>query len=124
MGRVGYFGPMQNHSLPSRRPHSTPQLREELVAKYQASDLTQREFAQQHGVKLGTFQRWIYRPRLSHPIASTKKPAFQEVSMTEVPFLNSWAAELQLPRGVVLRLNSHARAEWIGALVQKLAQIC
>ena len=115
---------MRNHSVASKRPHSTQQEREQLVAKYQASGLTQREFAQQHGVKLGTFQQWVYRPRLPHPIARRKKPGFQEVSLTEVPFLNGWAAELQLPRGVALRLNSHANAQWIGALVQKLGQIC
>jgi transposase-like protein len=115
---------MRNYSIPPRRPHSTQQEREELVAKYQSSGLRQREFAQQHGVKLSTFQQWIYRPRLPQRIARTKKPAFQEVSITEVPFLNSWAAELQLPRGVTLRLNSQASAEWIGALVQKLGQTC
>src|SRR6266702_3027749 len=115
---------MRNHSVPSKRHCSTRQAREQLVAKYQASGLTQREFAQQHGVKLGTFQQWMYRPQSPHRITRTKKPAFQEVSITEVPFLNSWAAELQLPRGVALRLNSHANAEWIGALVQKLGQIC
>jgi hypothetical protein len=95
-----------------------------LVATYQASGLTQREFAQQHGVKLGTFQQWVYRPRSPHRVTRRKKLAFQEVAITEVPFLNSWAAELTLPRGVALRLNSHASAEWVGALVQKLGQIC
>ena len=115
---------MRNHSVPSRRPRWTQQEREQLVAKYQTSGLTQREFAQQQGVKLGTFQQWIYRPRSPDPIARGKQPAFQEVSLTEVPFLNRWAAELQLPRGMALRLNCHASAEWVGALVQKLGQIC
>ena len=68
--------------------------------------------------------KWIYRPRLPHRIVRAKKPVFQEVSLTEVPFLHSWAAKLQLPQGVTLRLNSQASAEWIGALVQKLGQIC
>jgi len=95
-----------------------------LVTKYQSSRLTQREFARQHGVKLGTFQQWIYRPRFPQRIVRRKKPAFQEVSITGVPFLNGWAAELQLPRGVALRLNCHASAEWISALVQKLGQVC
>ena len=115
---------MRNHSVTSRRSSWTQQEREQLVAKYQASGLTQREFALQHDVKLGTFHQWIYRPRSPQRIARTKKPAFQEVSLTGVPFLNSWAAEVQLPRGVALRLNCHASAEWIGALVQKLGQIC
>ena len=124
MAEVGYSGRMRNHSVASKRLRWTQQEREQLVAKYQAGGLTQREFAQQQGVKLGTFQQWIYRPRSPAPIAARQKPAFQEVSITEVPFLNGWAAELQLPRGVALRLNSHASAEWVGALVQKLGQIC
>jgi len=57
VARVGYFGRMRNHSIASRRPRWTPQERAQLVAAYQASGLTQREFAQQHGVKLGTFQQ-------------------------------------------------------------------
>lgn len=115
---------MRNHLIASKRRCSTQQEREQLVAKYQASGLTQREFAQQHGVKLGTFQQWVYRPRSPQPITGRKKPGFQEVSITEVPFLSGWAAELQLPRGVTLRLNSHASAEWVGALVQRLGQVC
>lgn len=115
---------MRNHSVASRRSRWTQREREQLVAKYHASGLTQREFARQHGVKLGTFQQWVYRPRPPQAVARRKQPAFQEVSLTAVPFLNGWAAELQLPRGVALRLNSHASAEWVGALVQKLGQIC
>ena len=115
---------MRNHSIASRRPRWTPQERAQLVAAYQASGLTQREFAQQHGVKLGTFQQWVYRPRSPHRVTRRNKPAFQEISITEVPFLNGWAAELQLPRGVALRLNSHVSVEWVGALVQKLGQVC
>ncbi len=115
---------MQNHSVPFRRDRTTRQEREELVAKYHASGLTQREFAQQHGLKLGTFQQWVYRPHAAPRTARGKKSAFQEVSLTEVPFLNGWAAELQLPRGVALRLNTQASAEWVGALVQKLGQLC
>src|SRR5947208_2924284 len=99
---------MRNHSVASRRPRWTPQERAQLVAKYQASGLTQREFAQQYGVKLSTFQQWVYRPRCPARVSRRKRPAFQEVAITEVPFLNCWAAELQLPRGVTLRLNSHA----------------
>ena len=115
---------MRNHSVTSRRSSWTQQEREQLVAKYQASGLTQREFARQHDVKLGTFHQWIYRPRSPQRTAKRRQAAFQEVSLTQVALLNSWAAELQLPRGVALRLNCHASAEWIGALVQKLGQIC
>ena len=56
--------------------------------------------------------------------APGQKPVFQEVPLPEVAFLNGWAAELQLPRGVALRLNSNASVEWVAALVQKLGQVC
>ena len=115
---------MRNDSNPSKRPHFTHQEREKLIAEYHASGLAQREFAQRQGIKVGTFRQWIYRPRSPLPMAPRKKAEFQEVSISEVAFLNSWAAELQLPRGVTLRLNSQASAQWIGALIQKLSQIC
>ena len=115
---------MRNYSVACKRPRFTHQEREKLIVEYRASGLAQREFAQQQGIKVGTFRQWIYRRRSPHPITRGKKSGFQEISVSEVPFLNGWAAELQLPRGVALRLNCHASAEWIGALVKKLGQIC
>jgi hypothetical protein len=115
---------MRNHSVSSNRLRFTQQEREKLIVKYRASGLAQREFAQEQGIKVGTLRQWIYRPRSPLPMARGKKFGFQEVSISEVPFLNGWAAELQLPRGVALRLNSNASVEWIGALVQKLGQVC
>ena len=123
-GLLAILGGMRNYTVSSRSPRWSRQERERMVAKYHASQLSQREFALQHGLKLGIFQQWIYRPQSAQAVVRDKNPAFQEVSITEVPFLNGWAAELQLPRGVALRLNSHASPEWIGALVQKLGQLC
>jgi len=115
---------MRNDSRSSKRPRFTDQEREKLIAEYRASGQGQREFAQQQGIKVGTLRQWIYRLRLPQRIVRRNKRAFQEVPIAEVAFLNSWAAELQLPRGVALRLNSHPSAQWIGDLVQKLGQIC
>ena len=115
---------MRNDSSSSKRPRFTHQQREKLIVEYRASGLAQREFAQQQGIKVGTFRQRVYRPRSAHPITRGKQSGFQEISLSEVPLLNGWAAELQLPRGVALRLNCHAKVEWIGDLVQKLGQVC
>ncbi|HTP28293.1 MAG TPA: IS66 family insertion sequence element accessory protein TnpB [Anaeromyxobacteraceae bacterium] len=41
-----------------------------LVADYEGSDLTQREFASERGISLGALRNWIYRPRKqSRPLA-------------------------------------------------------
>jgi len=91
---------------------------EGLVAKYHASGLTQRQFAEQHGLKLSTLRQWIYRPSSRQRRGRTSPPAFQELAL---PLLESWAAELRLPSGRVLRLNPQASAEWVGTLVERLS---
>ena len=99
----------------------TPQKRSRLVAQYRASGLTQSQFAQQHGLKLSTLRQWIYRPEGQRSPLGTPRPAFQEVPLSGLAFLESWAAEVRLPAGIVLRLNAQANVEWVGALVERLS---
>jgi hypothetical protein len=111
---------MRNHFYSASRP-TPPQHRERLLAKYRASDLTQSQFAQQHGLKLSTLRQWIYRPGLPRVPRQTPRPVFQEVPLLGVPFLDNWAAELRLPGGTLLRLNAQASADWVGDLVERLS---
>src|SRR2546422_4325058 len=98
---------MRNNYAVSRRLAS--QNAERLVAKYRGSGLTQSQFAERHGIKLSALRQWIYRPSSPGRRGRTSPPAFQELAL---PLLESWAAELRLPGGRVLRLNHQANVEW------------
>ena len=110
---------MRNHSRSVARP-LRPESRERLVAQYRASGLTKSQFAREHDLKAGTLRQWIHRLGSQRAPLDNLGPVFQEVPLSAVPFLESWAAELRLPSGLVLRLNGQARADWVGALVERV----
>ena len=76
----------------------------QLMAEYEASDLTQREFCEQQQLAYSTFCYW--RKRLSGDSANMR--SFD--SLVELPVLSMhepahWRLELELGQGLVLRLK-------------------
>ena len=70
---------------------------EQLMAQYEAGDLSQRHFWEQHGLAYSTFGYW-------------RKQLRQPASLIELPMLptsesRGWRVELDLGKGVVLRLK-------------------
>jgi hypothetical protein len=61
-----------------------------------SSQLPANQFAQQHGLKLGTLYRWLHQER-----QNTEASAFQEVRL-----------EIAWPDGVVVRLGAAATPAW------------
>ena len=117
---------MQNKFFSSRRRYTSAE-RERLVARYRSSGLAQAVFAQRYGLKLGTFQQWLYRrhPERSRRAARRpRQPAFQELRLSEFSGLQSWGAELQWPNGMKLRLNGQASGPWMEVLLEKLRGLC
>lgn len=81
----------------------TAKEREELMAAYQSSGMTQRAFAQREGIKYSTFTSWIQGRR--HATAVSRKPHFAEVAVltgSAAP-VTSGELSVQLPDGTVLR---------------------
>ena len=77
-----------------------------LMAEYEASDVTQREFCAEHGVTYGTFCRW--RKQL-HGGPSDSPAVEPLIELPDLSALTSgagpWRAELDLGNGIVLRLR-------------------
>ena len=71
-----------------------------LVERYEAGGLSQREFCRREGLNENTFRSW--RGRLQSQ-ASSQVP-FVEVVPASVPE-SPWLIELELPRGVTLRMR-------------------
>ena len=77
---------------------------EQLMAQYEAGDLSQRIFCEQHGLAYSTFGYW--RKQLCRPVHNENQPA----SLIELPMLSTdesrgWRVELDLGKGMVLRLK-------------------
>jgi hypothetical protein len=131
------------------RPPSTPEERRQWISRYRSSGLTQVRFAPQHGLKVCTLQAWLYRPirgravqrrrgrakeDASHPAeklavsCGSPRPAppvtFREVSMPALRSGGSWAAEIQLPNGIAVRLWAMTSAAWIESLLGAVRQAC
>ncbi len=103
-----------------------------IVARYRASGLGLKAFAEQEGLPPGRLQYWIYEksvrgrgrgPTQLPPAAAAA--VFQEV---KVPCRSQWdcgwAAEVGLPGGMAVRFSASASAPWIGSVVQALQTPC
>ena len=96
-----------------RRRH-TPAQRDEILAAYRRSRLTQKEFAAQAGIGHSTLTLWLRQAAARQAGPSTFVP---------VPNLFSTAAavpayRLQLPQGVSVEVAAGFRSEELGALLQ------
>ena len=112
---VGVIWRDMNTATPPKRRRASAEERSRVVCLFRESGLTQAQFAQQHGIKLHTLQRWIYRPGPKRP----SKIRFQELPATS--FLSaSWAAEVIPGTDATLRFSADARPEFIGLLIEKL----
>jgi transposase-like protein len=106
---------------PSTRPwhrYSTAE-RAAWIARYRSSGLTQRRFAQQHGLALSTLQQWLYRQQHQ---SSPKIPvtAFHEIPIAPlVPAISTaWAMEVVTSKGVTLRLREALSARELARLLR------
>jgi hypothetical protein len=138
--------------IKSPRPTSTPEQRRRWVVRFRSSGLTPAQFAQEHGLKVCTLQRWLYG-RGSWPGPKWKEPtlraeenrkhpggrgasilprhrrragdvAFREVKVSPLWPGGVWVADIAWPSGVTVRLGAGAEAEWIASLLGVVRQTC
>jgi hypothetical protein len=113
-----------------------------LVADYEASDLTQREFASERGVSFSNLRNWIYRLRQeSRPLvtkapassgqAPSRRPRKERSRLVPVRVVASAPKarlleavprmlELGLPSGVVVRFPPGTEPSYLRALISSL----
>jgi len=101
-----------------RRPRASPEERAQWLAKYHSSQLSARQFAQEHGLNDGTLQRWI-REEGQRKKSNREAPAFQQVHLSPL-MTAAWAAEVMLPDGIAVRLAATASAAWMRSLWESL----
>jgi hypothetical protein len=113
-----------------------------LVADYEASELTQREFASERGVSFSNLRNWIYRLRQESRPLVTKPPASSGQGPTRAPrkersrlvpvrvvasapkarLLEAvpQLLELALPSGVMVRFPPGTEPSYLRALISAL----
>jgi hypothetical protein len=103
-----------------------------VVAAYRQSGLSLQEFARERGIRPGRLHYWVYqknhpiKPRsLVRELGADPAPIFQEVKFESgSALLASWAAEVNVARGLNIRFSGTASPEWIGAVIQALQRPC
>ena len=78
----------------------------ELVARYQASGLTQREFADENGVTVSTLQYWLRKARGGEAEEEAEQFRFVEVIGEEAEGAPSGGVAMELGDGLTLRFES------------------
>ena len=96
-------------SRSGRRRWTTKQ-RQRLLARFHQSQLTQRDFANRHGVGLSTLSKWL-RVESETPSPAVK---FQEVTLPQMP--QRFPVEVVSPQGWTVRLQN-------GSGIKTLAQV-
>jgi hypothetical protein len=121
---------MKNNIAPG--PINGPSDVSALIKAYRESGLGLKRFAQEQGISAARLHYWIYQKhRVPKRKASAKDtgvirgPVFQEVKLDPgSSFIQNWAAEVGLARGLNIRFSATAAPGWIGAVVQALQRPC
>jgi len=98
----------------SGRRRWTRKQRHGLLARFHESQLTQSEFATQHGVGLSTLSKWLRLERDAVPA----KVKFQEVLLP--PPTSSWPVEVVSPQGWIVRLQNGSDVKSLPELFRAL----
>lgn len=111
------------HSSPAkgrRRQFSAAQ-RQEFVALYRQSGLTQVEFARQHEIKVCTFHQWLRRRK---PPTRSTRPVFKELVLSPQISTPAWSTEILLGREITVRFGANVPATFMTELVKGLRPPC
>jgi transposase-like protein len=85
-----------------------------MLVRFHESQLTQSEFATQHGVGLSTLSKWL---RLERE-APTPKVKFQEVRLPNP--VSKWPVEVVSPQGWMVRLQNSSDVQLLPELLRTL----
>ena len=98
----------------SGRRRWTAKQRQRFLARFHESQLTQRDFANRHGVGLSTLSKWL---RVENE-ATSPPVKFQEVTLPKMP--PRYAVEVVSPQGWTVRLQNGSEVADLPELLQAL----
>jgi transposase-like protein len=105
---------MDTSKTESGRRRWTSKQRQRLLARFHENQLTQRDFANRHGVGLSTLSKWL-RVESETPAPPVK---FQEVRLPNTP--SRYAVEVVSPQGWIVRLQNGSDVKSLPELLREL----
>lgn len=96
------------------RQRRTPKQRQQLLARFHKSQMTQEAFAARHGIGVSTLGKWLQRAKQK----SLPPVKFREVTLPDpVP---RWPIEVISPQGWIVRLQTGADVQTLPQLLRAL----
>jgi transposase-like protein len=105
---------MDSSKTGTGRRRRTSKQRQRLLARFHQSQLTQREFATQHGIGMSTLSKWLRLERDATP----PKVKFQEVRLPNPT--SRWPVEVVSPQGWIVRLQNGSDVKSLPELLRAL----
>jgi transposase-like protein len=96
------------------RRRRTPKQRQQLLARFHESHLTQEDFAARHGIGVSTLGKWLYRES-QKSLPSVK---FREVTLPNPA--SRWPIEVVSPHGWIVRLQTGSDVQMLPSLLRAL----
>jgi DNA-binding transcriptional regulator YiaG len=91
-----------------------------VVEEFEASGLTQREFAERRSMSLGTLQSWVYRRRRQAPRAEAVR--LLPVQVAAAPSVSGAMLEVVSVGGARVRFAAGTDVEYVARLVAALSR--
>jgi len=92
-----------------------------LIAAYEASAVTQAEFAKRRGISVSALQHWLYRFRQERGATSASVEFVEVEHSTTAP--RSSRVEVELPSGIIIRLAADVGGVEIADVVRHLQSV-
>jgi transposase-like protein len=105
---------MNSSKKRSGRRRWTPEQQQQFLADFHQNKMTQRDFANRHGVGLSTLSKWL---RLECDAVPTKVK-FQEVRLPNPP--SGCPVEVVSPQGWIVRLQNGSDVQLLPSLLRAL----
>jgi transposase-like protein len=105
---------MDTSKTGSGRRRWTSKQRQRLLARFHKSQLSQNDFATQHGVGLSTLSKWLRLERDDVPA----KVKFQEMRLPSPA--TRWPVEVVSPQGWIVRLQNSSDVQQLPELLRAL----
>ncbi len=91
-----------------------------VAEEFEASRLTQREFAGRRGLRLSTLQSWVYRRRRQVSAVAEPPVRLLPVQVSGAPASEGAPIEVVLPGGVRVRVSPGTDVDYVARLVTVL----
>jgi hypothetical protein len=93
-----------------------------IAEEFEASGLTQREFAGRRGLRLSTLQSWVYRRRRQVSVVAEPPVRLLPVQVSSAPAFEAVTLEVLTAAGARVRFSPSTDVDYVARLVAALGR--